>query len=356
MKFTNGFWRARPGVTPLYAREAYDIVAGERSLTVTAPTKVIEGRGDTLNCPTLTVTLSSPLPNIVGVRIEHFQGLREELGFDLVGAQNGHGKVSVTDPAGTLTSGGLSATVAAGAPWNLSFSADGRTITSSGHKSIGYLQVAPDVDATSGLVGNARVASLPHPVRSAAYVHEQLSLGVGELVYGLGERFWPLVKNGQVVDIWNADGGTSSEQAYKNVPFYLTNHGYCVLVNHPGHVSYEIGSEQVERVQFSVAGESLEYFIIYGPTPKQILERYTALTGRPAAVPAWTYGLWLSTSFTAKYDEKTVSSFINAMAERDLPLSVFHFDCFWMREFNWCDFTWDPRTFPYPECMLARLH
>ena len=92
-----------------------------------------------------------------------------------------------------------------------------------------------------------------------SYVREQLSLGVGEVVYGLGERFRPLVKNGQVVDIWNADGGTSSEQAYKNVPFYLTNRGYGVFVNHPGAVSFEVASEKVSRVQFSVAGESLEY-------------------------------------------------------------------------------------------------
>ena len=73
-------------------------------------------------------------------------------------------------------------------------------------------------------------------------------------------------------------------------------------------------------------------------------------------MPAWSYGLWLSTSFTTDYDEATVSSFIDGMAERDLPLSVFHFDCFWMREFNWCDFEWDPRVFPDPTGMLARLH
>ena len=356
MKFTDGFWHARPGVTPLFAQEAYDIEAGQNSLRVTAPTKVIASRGDTLNCPILTVTLSSPLPNVITVRVEHFQGLREEIGFNLVGAQPGHGSASTTDAAGTLTSGQLTATVSAGAPWNLSFNAQGRTITSSGHKSIGYMSTAPGFEATSGPDTGVRVAGGLYPPRRETYVHAQLDLGVGELVYGLGERFGPLVKNGQVVDIWNADGGTSSEQAYKNVPFYLTNRGYGVLVNHPGHVSYEVGSESVERVQFSVAGESLEYLIIYGPTPKQILERYTALTGRPAHVPAWTYGLWLSTSFTAQYDATTVYSFIDAMAERHLPLSVFHFDCFWMREFNWCDFTWDPRTFPDPEDMLARLH
>ncbi len=337
MKFTDGFWQLRDGVTPVYAQEAYDVCAGDGEVTITAPGKVIERRGDTLNRPTLTVTLSSPLPEVIGVRVDHWQGVRAERGFALA-SQEGHVVVDAGDESATLRAGSLAATVTRGAPWSLAFTAgeEGgeRVLTSSGPKSLGYMTVEGE----------------------GAFVHEQLALGVGELVYGLGERFGPLVKNGQTVDIWNADGGTSSEQAYKNIPFYLTNRGYGVFVNHPGHVSYEVGSESVERVQFSVAGESLEYFVIYGPTPAQILERYTALTGRPAAVPAWSYGLWLTTSFTTSYDEATVTSFIDGMAERDLPLSVFHFDCFWMREFNWCDFEWDPRTFPDPDGMLARLH
>jgi len=124
------------------------------------------------------------------------------------------------------------------------------------------------------------------------YMSQQLSLGVGELVYGLGERFGPLVKNGQSIDMWNADGGTSSEQAYKNIPFYVTNRGYGVLVDHPGHVSFEVGSEAVESVQFSVRGEHLQYYVIAGDDPAGVLERYTALTGRPPEVPAWSWGLW----------------------------------------------------------------
>ncbi|HXD61387.1 MAG TPA: alpha-xylosidase [Lacisediminihabitans sp.] len=354
MKFTDGFWQLRPGVTALYAREAYDIWPAEHSLQVTAPTKIIETRGDTLNQPVLTVTLSSPLPGVVGVKIEHFTGGRDHVGFDLVGAEEGHGVVAMTDAGATLTSGDLTATISAGAPWRLEFSSGGRVLASSGHKSLGYVQLTPDAQVDGAPIGNARAGT--SGTLHDSYVHEQLSLGVGELIYGLGERFGPLVKNGQSVDIWNADGGTSSEQAYKNVPFYLSNRGYGVLVNNPGHVSYEVGSEAVERVQFSVAGESLEYFVIAGEDPKQILERYTALTGRPASVPAWSYGLWLSTSFTTNYDEQTVTGFIDEMARRELPLSVFHFDCFWMREFNWTDFEWDSRTFPDPEGMLARLH
>ena len=75
---------------------------------------------------------------------------------------------------------------------------------------------------------------------------------------------------GQSVSVWNQDGGTSSEQAYKCVPFYITNRNYGVFINHPGEVEVEVGSEKVSRVGVSVAGESLEYFIIYGETPLEV--------------------------------------------------------------------------------------
>ena len=140
------------------------------------------------------------------------------------------------------------------------------------------------------------------------YIREQLTLGVGEFVYGLGERFGPLVKNGQVVDIWNADGGTSSEQAYKNVPFYLTNAGYGVFVNHPGRVSFEVGSEAVPGSSSACRANRWNTGHLRARRPKEILRKYTALTGRPALPPAWSFGLWLSTSFTTSYDEKTVNS------------------------------------------------
>lgn len=357
MKFTDGFWQLRPGVTALYAQEAYDIwstdeTADGAGLVIAAPTAVIAKRGDVLNRPVLTVTLSSPLEGVVRVRIAHHEGGSWHGGFELPGAVAGG--VGVADAAaGTLTTGGLTARVSPGAPWSLAFEVDGVRVTGGGRKSLGYLTLSPDAAVDHGIVGNARAETgLPE---ERTFIHEQLDLGVGETIYGLGERFGAYVKNGQSVDIWNADGGTSSEQAYKNVPFYLSSRGYGVLVNDPGHVSFEVGSEAVERVQFAVPGEVLEYFVVAGPNAKDVLSRYTALTGRPPVVPAWSYGPWLSTSFTTDYDEATVTSFIEGMAERDLPLSVFHFDCFWMREFNWCDFAWDPRVFPDPDGMLTRL-
>ncbi|WP_061963080.1 alpha-xylosidase [Demequina aurantiaca] len=354
MKFTDGYWHLRPGVTATYAQEAFDITEVEDSLVVHAPGRQILQRGNVLNQPMLTVTLSSPLEGVVRVRIEHHKGAHRSPGF-AINETEGAASVTVNDAGGNLVTGSLTAHITKGAPWDLSFSHDGRRLTGSGHKSVGHIALTADAPVTAepaGVAGYTDNGLAP----SRSYIHEQLDLDVGELVYGLGERFGAFVKNGQTVDIWNADGGTSSEQSYKNVPFYLSSRGYGVFVNQPEHVSFEVGTEMVERVQFSTAGEALEYFIIDGPTPRDVIDRYTKLTGRPPMLPAWSYGLWLSTSFTTDYDEETVNSFVDGMRERDIPLSAFHYDCFWMREFNWTDLVWDERTFPDPEGMLQRMH
>lgn len=339
MKFTDGYWHMRPGVAAHFPAHVHEVEIEPDALAVYAPTKRLTHRGDTLNLPLLTVRFSSPLPNVIRVQIVHHAGARPQQPEFQLKPQPPH-EVSIADDAqaATLTSGRLTVRVDKGNEaqpaerWRIEFKDGECVVTSSGWRGMGYIETAK---------GN--------------YVHEQLALGVGECVYGLGEHFTAFVKNGQVVDMWNEDGGTSSEQAYKNIPFYLTNRGYGVFVNHPEKVSFEVASEKVERVQFSVPGESLDYFLIYGPTPQEVLERYTALTGRPALPPAWSFGLWLTTSFTTDYDEATVTRFIQGMADRDLPLHVFHFDCFWMKEFHWCNFEWDARCFPDPAAMLRRL-
>ena len=55
-------------------------------------------------------------------------------------------------------------------------------------------------------------------------------------------------------------------------------------------------------------------------------------------------------------DEAAINSFIDGMAERGIPLAAFHYDCYWMREFHWCDFEWDKRFFGDIESTLKRLH
>jgi alpha-D-xyloside xylohydrolase len=336
MKFTNGFWLMRDGYSATYALQAHraQVIdqAGQSALAINAATKRITHRGDTLNAATLGLKIDSPAKDVLRVHLSHHTGGKPALKFAVTEAAV-ETQASVDDEVATITSGALSARVSMGENWNLEFVANDKVIAHQRSRGLGFV-VDPE--------GNHHLMA-------------QMSLGVGEQVYGLGERFTPFIKNGQTVDIWNEDGGTSSEQAYKNIPFYLTNAGYGVFINHTGKVSLEVGSEAVERVQFSAITQDLEYMVIYGPTPKDILDKYTALTGRPPLLPEWSFGLWLSTSFVTDYDEKTVQGFIDGMRDRDIPLSVFHFDCFWMREFQWCDFEWDARTFPEPAAMLRRL-
>lgn len=333
MKFTDGFWMTREGYHIQNPTDIRDIVQKEDSLTVYAATKYIRTKGDTLNGTLLKATYSSPMPNVIRVTLNHHKGgVKKGPEFEL-NHQDVNVDISKNEQGAVLKSGNLEVQIDKTNGWDVSFLYEGKRITGSGQRAAGYI-TGPSKEA---------------------YFREQLDLGIGEYVYGLGERFTPFVKNGQVVDTWNEDGGTSSEQSYKNIPFYLSNKGYGVFVNHPERVSYEIASENVSKVQFSVEGETLEYFIIGGDNPKDVLDNYTQLTGKPALPPAWTFGLWLTTSFTTDYDEATVNHFVDGMAERDLPLSVFHFDCFWMKEYQWSDFVWDEAMFPDPEGMLARL-
>ena len=334
MKFRDGYWGLKKDVTLHSPVEVRDIEKGNGTLTVYSACKRVAHRGDTLNAPMLTMRFSSPSPDIIHVRIYHFKGALDRAPhFDLTEDVPNLAGITEGADAVTLTSGDLSVSVGRKGDWRTQFSYRGRNLTEISGRNSGHL-----------IVGSGD-----------SYMSQHLSLSVGESVYGLGERFTPFVKNGQVVDIWNEDGGTSSEQAYKNIPFYLTSKGYGVLVANPGRVSFEVASEVVSSVQFSVPGEFLDYYIIGGEEPKDVLRTYAKLAGKPALPPPWSFGLWLTTSFTTSYDEKTVNSFVDGMAERNIPLHVFHFDCFWMKEFQWVDFEWDPVQFPDPAGMIVRL-
>ena len=355
MKFSNGCWLNKKGTEVFSPAEVYFINNEEktpiktlggftcREIRLCAPTHKINQRGDTLGGVNLTVRISSPYPEILRIRTDHYPGVRERNPkFELNTDENCELSVDNREEILEIKSGSLSVRINK-VNWKMEFYRDDKKLTESGWKDLAYVKTDwKGLPYDDGSMENT-------------YMRERLSLSVGELVYGFGEKFTPFVKNGQSIDIWNEDGGTSTEQSYKNIPFYISNKGYGVFVNHPERVSFEVGSEMVKKVQFSVPGESLEYFIINGPTMKEVLKRYTDLTGKPALPPAWTFGLWLSTSFTTNYDEKTVTGFVNGMFERGIPLKVFHFDCFWMKEFHWSSFIWDSDVFPDPAGMIKRL-
>ena len=342
MKFSNGCWLQKEGCECFSPAEVYFSKIEENAVTICAPAAKIRHRGDTLGGVNLTIKITAPYPEVLRVQTWHHMGLQDRSAhFELSPMHMGLLKAEETEEKLMVSSGSLRVEVRKDNGTFAFFRGDEK-ITSSDTKDLAYMKTD-----WRGLAYDRGPAD--------AFMRQRLNLGVGELIYGLGERFSAFAKNGQSVDIWNEDGGTSTHQSYKNIPFYLSNKGYGVFVNHPERVSFEVASEYVAKVQFSVPGETLDYFLINGPTMKEVLMRYTDITGKPGLPAPWTFGLWLSTSFTTNYDEATVMSFVDGMLRRGIPLKVFHFDCFWMKEFSWCDFLWDNRVFPDPEGMLKRL-
>ena len=335
MKFLNGGWLVKDGYNVKYAANIYTANIEPKKLTLFCPFgSPIYNPGMTLDGGILTIEVTSPRPDIITTRLINFKKDRSHCPKFGLNETDPDVEITEDDDKWSFTSGRLTLDIAKGETIDFTYRYDGEVIAHSGWRA-------------KGLVTDPE---------GELHVTEQLDLGVGEKIYGLGERFTNFIKNGQTVDIWNEDGGTGTEQAYKNIPFYLSNRKYGLFVDNPGKVSFEVGSEKVSRVQFSVPGEEMSYSVIGGKDLKSILNTYTDLTGKPPLVPEWSYGLWLSTSFTTDYDEKTVLDFVDGMAERNIPLSVFHFDCRWMKELEWCNFDWDKSKFPDPEGLLKKLH
>lgn len=344
MKFNNGCWLFREGTACFSPQEVYYTKITDTEVTLCAPTHPIGHRGDTLGGINLNIRISSPMPDILRIQADHHMGRLERTpSFELKLDAPQKLQVEETKETITITSGSLSLVIAKN-PWSMTYKSGGKVLTESRGRDLALMKTAykGDFYEVDGDLEDT-------------YMREQLGIDVGELLYGTGERFTPFVKNGQSVEIYNEDGGTSTEQAYKNIPFFLSNKGYGVLVNHPERVSMEFGTENVTKTSFCVKGGSLDYFFFNGPTMKDVLTRYTDLSGKPALPAPWTFGLWLSTSFTTDYDEATVMSFIDGMLDRGIPLRTFHFDCFWMKAFHWSDFIWDEKVFPDPAGMLTRI-
>ncbi|KAG7092242.1 hypothetical protein E1B28_008608 [Marasmius oreades] len=363
MKFNDGFWLLKNGVKANYALQSTKVEKLSDGYQLFVATRPIRHRGDSLGGPVLTVKVHSPTEGVIGVKLDHFTHIPPTPNIPLFPNDdpipNLH--LSNDDTGHSLTTAGLTAVITEN-PYTITFKSPAdRVLTFAGPKHQAIFEVPSkwtlsSASNSSCVSQDPRSNPNPSPLPpTIQYINSELNLSPGELIYGFGEQFGNFTKNGQSIKIWNQDGGTSSDQAYKCVPFYITNRNYGVFINHPGEVEIEVGSEKISRVGTSVAGSNLEFFIIYGNTPLQILERYTRMTGRPPLLPSWTFGLWLSTSFLTNYDNKTVSGFLQGMQDHNTPVRVFHFDCFWMKQYEWCSFTFDPENFPNPKEYLSEI-
>ncbi len=177
---------------------------------------------------------------------------------------------------------------------------------------------------------------------------EALTLDSDEVVWGLGERFDGIVRNGKVVDFHNKDAvGTTSRRTYVNIPFFMSSKGYGLFLNSGAETEWEIGTLDTGALQFSVLEPQMDYFVIASRTPKEILKGYCRLTGFSKLPPLWSFGLWMSRNSYTSW--KVTDEIAHQVREHDIPCDVLHLDTAWFRE-DWnCDLKFSEERFPDPE-------
>lgn len=181
---------------------------------------------------------------------------------------------------------------------------------------------------------------------------ERFSLSPGECVYGFGEKFIQLDKVGQTIDLLMDDAlGVLSPRSYKNVPFYVSTRGYGVFFNHHSLMTAWVGSLSAVDVQVAIASGQLDFYVIAGNL-REVLERYTALTGRPDMPPAWSFGLWQSKCTYVSAEETLAIA--RRLRAGGFPCDVMHVDTGWFATDWYCDLRFGP-AFPDPAGWVREL-
>src|SRR5439155_1432477 len=186
-----------------------------------------------------------------------------------------------------------------------------------------------------------------------------LALTPDEALVGLGETYHGLDLRGRRRLLWAADtfGLNTTDLTYQPMPLWLSSRGYGCLLHRPERAVVDCGAFSSVTLGFAVAAPEMDYFVFLGD-PRTIIERYTALTGRPALPPRWAFGIWMSRCMYRNRAE--VEAVVEWMRARDLPLDVIHVDPLWLRGraarvLDACDFVWDEEAFPDPRGFVVGL-
>lgn len=179
------------------------------------------------------------------------------------------------------------------------------------------------------------------------------SLAPGEHIYGGGESFTALDKRGQKLVLWTDDAnGVQNQGLYKPVPFFISSAGYGMFLHTTSPVTCDFGHEFQSLNSLSVGDDELDLFVFLG-NPREILDAYTQLTGKPTPPPLWSFGLWMSRcTYTAEQEVRQIASRLRKEA---IPCDVLHLDTGWF-ETDWrCDYQFSKSRFQNPRQMIADL-
>ncbi|MEU8078532.1 TIM-barrel domain-containing protein [Catellatospora citrea] len=312
-----------------------------------------DSAGATLNAhtdagTTLQLHIGAAGDGMLRVRLSEEAGARSRSARLLPLAQPDPGAVATVvtgENTVSVTAGPLTAEVTL-SPWRLSFhDADGRRL----------LGADPGLTDISGRMRTLPLGCSRVDGQIVAY-HESFAMPADEVLSGTGERFTALNLRGQRPVMWNFDAfGSESDRAYKNVPFYQSSMGYGIVVDSGLPVEFDFGASTGSVTQVIVPDDLIDYYVLAGPTPADVLARYNALTGRPACPPKWAFGSWISSGFCRDTQEQVLARAATIRAH-GIPCDVLHLDTYWQAEGTWSHLRWDPVSFPDPDAMLATLH
>jgi len=178
----------------------------------------------------------------------------------------------------------------------------------------------------------------------------QIKITTGESFFGWGEWFNAFErKTGQVLlDNRNALFGEQDRLTYSGLPFYLSSQGYGFLLLNSHRSQWNLSDQQLT---VEADGPGADYILIYGPSYKEILRTYTALTGRPPLLPRWAFGLWV-TGYPQEA-QNHVLDYVRKHREKKIPLEAVILDYHWEEKFH--NFQWRPGLFPNPQALVAGL-
>lgn len=203
-----------------------------------------------------------------------------------------------------------------------------------------------------------RPQRLPALARSEAGWFIALALQSGEPIYGLGEKWGPLNRRGQLLISRAEDSlGVNAEVSYKNCPFAWSPLGWGLLVHTPATVTHGVGHPRWSQRSYGleVEDQALDLFFLVAPNPAALLERYTALTGRMPLPPLWSLGVWLSKAYYR--DAEELLSTARTLREKQLPCDVITLDGrAWLDTETRFAFEWDASRYPEPRAVTQALH
>jgi alpha-D-xyloside xylohydrolase len=185
--------------------------------------------------------------------------------------------------------------------------------------------------------------------------HDSFTAEPDEHFYGFGEKFTDFDKRGQLLKMWQYDAyGAHREQAYKNVPFFISTRNYGIFVDSLTQIHFDMAASNHALSTIMVPDSALDYYVIVGPNPKTIITRYASLVSFPILPPKWSLGLWMSSGFQNDGAEK-VKERAQQLREYGIPCDVLHLDCYWQRSGRWSEMLWDREMFPDPEGLIAQV-